>query len=126
MKTLSADDIESLLGIRASDIHPLDILGYGYTSEGAERFRADHPHFLPQISRYVHGLLRTASIFPPGTDPGSAGFQTFIHRAGDSFTVSSVEEVGFGKLERITGSPMSEESAIREYIGRVVNPDYVF
>jgi hypothetical protein len=62
MKTLSTEDIEFLLGVRASELHPLDILGYGYTSEGARRFRDEHPDFVPQIIAHVQSVLRTAGV----------------------------------------------------------------
>jgi hypothetical protein len=125
MKTLSTDEIECLLGVRPSDAHPLDILGYGYSSDGARRFRAEQPDFLPQIVAHVQSVLRTADIFPRDTDPASAGFRTFIRREGALFTISSLEEVGFSRFQRITTKPQSETSAIREYIRRVANPDYV-
>lgn len=125
MKTLSTDEIDCLLGVHASNAHPLDILGYGYTSEGARRFRAERPDFLPQIAAHVQSILQAAGIFPKDTNPDDAGFRTFIRRAGASFTISSVEEIGLNRYERITSKPMSETAAIRQYIRQVVNPDYV-
>ena len=125
MKTLSTEDIEFLLGIRASKLHPLDILGYGYTSEGARLFRDERPDFVPQIFAHVQSILRTAGVFPRDTDPRDFGWQTFIHRDGDSFTVISMEEIGLSRYERITSQPMSEAAAIREFIRLVTNPDYI-
>src|SRR5579864_2427135 len=101
MKTLSANEIEFLLGIRGSKDHPLDILGYGYTSEGAERFRRERPDFLPQIVAYVQSVLRQTGVFPKDTDPENAGYRTFIRRADGSFTISKMEEIGFSRYERI-------------------------
>lgn len=125
MKTLSADEIECLLGIRASDAHPLDILGYGYSSEGARRFRAEQPDFMPQIAAHVRSVLVREGIFPKDTDPDNAGFRTIIVADGASFKISSMEEIGFSRYERFSTGPMSETAAIHEYIQQVANPDYV-
>ena len=125
MKTLSPEDIEALLGIRASKEHPLDILGYGYTSEGSRRFHAEQPDFLPQIEAYVRNVLREAGIFPNGTKPEDAGYATFIQAEGPSYRFSSMEEIGFSRYERISSEPMSEAEAVRAYIRREANPDYV-
>jgi hypothetical protein len=125
LKTLSADEIECLLGIRSSDAHPLDILGYGYSSEGARRFRAEQPDFLPQIAAHVRSVLAREGIFPKGTDPDNAGYKTFIRTDGASFWISSMEEVGFSRFERFSTGPMSEKEAICEYIQQVANPDYI-
>jgi hypothetical protein len=125
MKTLCPDEIECLLGVRASDFHPLDILGYGYSSEGARRFRAEQPDFLPQIAAYVRCVLERQRIFPKETDPGNPGYRTFIRADGVSFRISSMEEIGFSRYERLSTDPMPETEAIQEYIRRVANPDYV-
>jgi hypothetical protein len=125
MKTLSPEDIECLLGVRACKRHPLEILGYGYTSEGAERFRNEQPDVLPELEAHVQNVLRAEGIFPKGTNPSEAGYWTFILAGEGSFRVSSMEEVGLSRFERILSNPMSEAEAIRQYIRRVVNPDYV-
>ena len=125
MKTLSPEDIEALLGIRASKEHPLDILGYGYSSEGSRRFHVEQPDFLPQIEAYVRSVLRVAGIFPRGTKPQDAGYATFIQPEGPLYRVSRMEEIGFSRNERIPSEPMSEAEAVRAYIRRVANPDYV-
>ena len=125
MKTLSPDEIECLLGIRATNDHPLDILGYGYSSEGARRFRTEQPDFLPQIAAYVQSVLLREGIFPKGTNPGDPGWRTFIRADGASFRISSMEEIGFSRYERIFTDAMPETEGIREYIRRVANPDYV-
>jgi len=125
MKTLSEDEIESLLGVCQSEDHPLDILGYGFTSEGVRRFRAERPDFLPQIFAYVQRILRESRVFPALTSPDDAGFKTFIHADGAAFKVSRMEEIGVGRYERISSGPLSEAEAIREYVRRVVNPDYI-
>src|SRR5436190_15009869 len=111
MKTLSPEDIEALLGIRVSKEHPLDILGYGYTSEGSRRFHAEHPDFLPQIEAYVGNVLREVGIFPKGIKPEEVGYATFIHAEGPLYRVSGMEEIGFSRYERISSEPMSEAEA---------------
>jgi hypothetical protein len=125
MKTLSANDIECLLGIRASQAHPLEILGYGSTSEGAQKFGAEQPDFLPQIEAYVRSGLEREGIFPMGTDPDNPGPATCIRGDGDLYTVSSMEDTGTGIQERFSSVPLSETEAVMEYIRRVANPDYI-
>ena len=125
MKTLSPDEIECLMGARPSNDHPLDILGYGYTSEGARRFRTEHPDFLPQIVAYVESVLVRGGVFPEGTNPDDPGFRIFIHSDGTSFRLSSMEEIGVGRYERISTGRLSAADAIRAYVRRVANPDYV-
>ena len=125
MKILSSDEIDCLLGIRATGAHPLDILGYGYSSDGADRFRAEKPDFLPQIVAQVRTVLARDGIFPAQTNPVDAGCRTFIRADGALFRISSMEEVGLSRFERITTDPMPEAEAIHEYIRKVANPDYV-
>lgn len=125
VKILSPDEIECLLGIRASDAHPLEILGYGYCSEGAQRFREERPDFLPQIVAYVRSVLVREGVFPKGTDPNDAGYRTLIQADRALFKVSNMEEIGVGRYARISSDPMPETEAIREYIRKVASPDYV-
>lgn len=125
MKTLSPDEIECLVGARPSSVHPLDILGYGHTSEGARRFREEQPDYLPQIVAYVQSVLGRGSVFPEDTNPDDPGFGTFIYGDGQSFRVSSMEEIGVARCERISTGPLSAIEAIHVYLRRVANPDYV-
>ncbi len=125
MKLLSPNEIECLLGVQASTVHPLDILGYGYTSEGARRFRAEQPDFLPQIVAYVRSVLGREGIFPQDADPGDAGYRTFLKADGLSFRISRMVEVGFSRYERISTDLLSETEAINGYIREVANPDYI-
>ncbi len=125
MKTLSPSEIECLLGIRPTNAHPLDILGYGCTPEGARRFRAEQPDFFAQIAAYVEEGLDREGIFPTGTDPDNPGSQTCIQAAGTVFRVSSMEQVGPGKLERFHTNAMPEDEAVREYILKVADPHYI-
>ncbi len=126
MKTLSPDEIECLLGVQLSIDHPLDILGYGYTSEGVRRFRNERPCFLPQIVEYVRSVLTAEGIFPRATDPNNPGLKTFIRGDRGSFSISSMEEIRYGKYQRLTTDPMSESEAIHTYIRLVANPDYIY
>src|ERR1700722_2906760 len=125
MKILSPDEIDSLLEVRPTDAHPLDILGYGYTTEGADKFRAEQPNFVPQIAAYVHRVLESVGIFPPDIDLAAAGYRTFIRKTGKVFEVSSMEEIGSSRFERFATGPFSEQEAVRKYIERVTNPDYI-
>ena len=126
MKKLSTEDIECLLGVRTSDQHPLDILGYGCTSEGVRRFREERPNFSPQIVDHVRKELLAAGTFPPGIDTNEADRRTFIRRDKDSFTVTSMKEIGLNRYKSVTSKPMTETAAIHEFIRLVTNPDYVF
>lgn len=122
---LSTEQIEYLLGVRASDTHPLEILGYGHTSEGAQRFRAEQPDFMPQLIAHVRSVLSMEGIFPKGMVPNDLREKTIIRTEGELFIVSSMEEVGVGNYERVSTRPMTEIEALHEYIRRVTNPDYV-
>jgi hypothetical protein len=125
MKTLSPEEIECLLGVRPSKTHPLDILGYGYSSEGARLFRAERPNFLPQIAGYIRSVLARSGVFPEGINRQNPGFRAFLYLQASSFWLSSVEEVGLGRCERIVSGPMCEREAIKDYLQRVANSDYV-
>jgi hypothetical protein len=125
LKTLTPDEIESLLQARPSARHPLDILGYGYTSDGARRFRTERPDFSPQIIAHIESVLRASGIFPPHVDRDDPGAATFIYADGSSFRVSSLEEVGLSRYQRLSSEPLPERKAILAYIRGVANPDYV-
>ena len=124
MKTLTADEIESLLQ-RPNDRHPLDIFGYGYTSEGIRRFRAERPDFCPQIIAHIESVLRTSGIFPPHVERDNPGSTAFIYAEGSSFRISSLEEVGLARYQRVSSEALPEREAILAYIRRLANPDYV-
>jgi hypothetical protein len=125
LKTLAPDEIELLLQARPNDRHPLDILGYGYTSDGARRFRTERPDFSPQIIAHIGRILRASGIFPAHLDRNNPGSTAFIYADGSSFRVSSLEEVGVSRDERLSSEPLSEREAILAYIRRVANSDYV-
>ncbi len=125
MKTLSPDEIECLVGARPSNVHPLDMLGYGYTSEGTRRFRAEKPDFLPQIVAHLQSVLVRVGVFPEGINRDDPGFKTFIYTDGTSFRISSMAEVGVSRYERVSTGPLSETEATHEYIRKVANPDYI-
>jgi len=125
MKTLAPEEIECLVGAKHSDLHPLDILGYGFTSEGARRFRAEQPRFLPQIVAYIQSVLVRASIFPEQTNPDDPGIKPFIYADGSSFKISMMVEAGVGRFERICTGPLPETEAIQKYVRTAVNTDYV-
>src|SRR5205085_9617598 len=116
---------ESLLQARPNDRHPLDILGYGYTSDGACRFRTERPDFSPEIIAHIESVLRASSIFPPHVDRDDPGSTTFIYTDGSSFRVSSVEEVGLARYQRLLSEPMNQKDAIIAYIRSVANAEYV-
>jgi hypothetical protein len=125
MKSLSPDEIECLLEVRPSKAHPLDILGYGYSSEGARLFRAERPDFLPQIAGYIRSVLARSGVFPEGINRENAGFRAFLYPQASAFWLSRVKAVGLGRYERIVSGPMSEREAITDYIQSVANPDYI-
>lgn len=125
MKELSPAEIECLLGIRKSDDHPLDIFGYGFTTEGARQFRAERPNFFPQIAAYVRCILARDGIFPSDTNFNDLGCRTFIQADGAAYRISSVEEICCMGYERIITDSMPESKAIHEYIRKVTNPDYI-
>ena len=124
VKTLTPEEIECLL-FRPTKLHPLDILGYGYTSEGARRFRAEKPDFLPQIFAYIQKVLEDHKIFPPETVSNNPGYRAFIYADGTSFRVSYVEEVSLSRLDRFSSKPLSVAEAARPYVKIVTNPDYL-
>ena len=125
MKTLSPLEIESLLGIRPCTEHPLDILGYGYTTEGARRFRAEKPDFQPQLVEHVHRVLAEQGVFPPAVDRQNPELATFIVLDQGWFRLSTMEEIGVGRFERFFSPPMSAKDAAEDYVRRVANPDYI-
>lgn len=124
MKKLSVSEVDSLLGLHSTRDHPLDIFGYGFTTEGASRFRVERPDFLPQIVEHVRSILRSAGEFPSGLEVESGNEQAFVRGEGEWFFVSSMEEVSLGCFKRIHAGPMSETDAIRTYLQKMLNADY--
>jgi hypothetical protein len=125
MNALSIGDLESLIGVRPDDRHPLEIMGYDYTDEGVRAFRRDRPDFLPQIREHIQAILRADSIFPSDTNRDAPGWQSFIESAGRRFALSTVEEVGVGRYDRFRTEFNTEEEAIEAFLNRVCNPDYL-
>jgi hypothetical protein len=125
LKKLAPDEIESLLQARPNDRHPLDILGYDYTSDGARRFRTERPDFAPQIITHIESVLRASGIFPSHVDRDNPGSTTFIYADGPLYRVSGLEEVGVARYQRLSSEPMHQKGSIVAYIRRVANPDHV-
>ncbi len=126
MKTLSDLEIECLLGIQSTTDHSLDILGYGFSTDGTRRFRFERPNFYPQLAWFIERVLSETPIFPSRINPNDPGFSTFIRANNSGFCVSALEEIGVGRYERILSPTLSKQEAIREYVHRVVNPDYIW
>lgn len=126
MKILFPDEIECLMGLQPTKLHPLEILGYDCSSEGARRFRAEQPSFLPQVVAHVQGSLAKIGGFPRAYLPGEYECRTFIQADGAGFRVSYMVEAGCSLEKRMLTDPMSDFQAARDYVLRVVNADYVF
>lgn len=125
MKTLSADDILSLVGARVDDRHPLEIIGYDLTSEGARRFREEKPDFVPQITAHIQEMLSTHGIFPKDTNLEEPGWRAFIQKTETGFRMSWVAEVGTSRFDRLQKDYKAADAAIHDYLLEVCNPDYV-
>jgi len=125
LKKLTATEIECLLGIRESDQHALELLGYDFTTKGQKRFKSERPNPFQQISEYIASALQTGDTFPVGMDLQNPGAATFILRVGVSFKISSLEEIGIGKYQRFESDAMTQGEAIRKYVREVANPDYI-
>ncbi|MBE2179470.1 MAG: hypothetical protein IAE97_03280 [Chthoniobacterales bacterium] len=125
MKTLSENDILSLVGARPDDRHPLEIIGYDFTSEGVRRFREEKPNFLPQMKKHIQESLLASGIFPQDTNPEDPGWRAFIQRSGSQYKMSWVAEVGTSRFDRFSTDHKSIDAAIHDYLLEVCNPDYV-
>lgn len=88
-------------------------------------FKAEQPNIFLQISQHIGAALQSFGKFPEGIDPGNPGAATFILRTRGSFKISSLEEIGIGKYQRFESDAMTQANAIREYVRRVGNPDYI-
>ena len=125
MKTLTANEIEELLGIRTTNEHPLDILGFGFTTEGAARFRAERSDFLPQVKAHIRQQLEASGRFPAGVDVEDPGHRSFIRKVAIGYLMSSEEEIALHRYARIVTELASEDQAISAYLERAANPDYL-
>jgi hypothetical protein len=68
--TLTYRDLIELLRIVPTKRHPLEILGYEYSTRGALQFRQDCPDFLPQAYRLIEQSLAETGSFPRNPQPG--------------------------------------------------------
>jgi hypothetical protein len=83
MVSLRYQDVLELLGCAKSDRHPLEILGYDYSTRGARRFRAEQPDFVPQVCQLIQMSLDETGSFPrkPGEEILRGG--TYLERRPD-------------------------------------------
>mgnify|MGYP001569290726 CR=1 FL=1 len=125
MKTLTASEIEKLLGVCQTNEHPLDILGFGFTTEGAIRFRAEHPNFLPQVKAHIRQQLAACGHFPEGADTEDSEHRTFIRKMASGYLMSSEEEIALYRYESVVTEFDSQDQAISAYIERVASSDYL-
>jgi hypothetical protein len=125
LKTLTANEIEELLGVRATNDHPLDILGFGFTTEGVERFRAEHPDFFPQVKAHIRQQLAVCGHFPEGIDAEDSDHRTFIRKMSSGYLMSSEEEIALYRYEPVVTEFDSEDQAISAYVERVASSDYL-
>jgi hypothetical protein len=126
MATLGYRDVLELLGYVAGDRHPLEILGYGYSTRGVQRFRAERPNFLPQVCQLIEASLAEAGSFPrePGEDVLKEG--TYLERRPDGVVVLNTSvEVGISRTARVQMDFTSSQHAVMELIRRVGNSAYL-
>lgn len=125
MKTLKANEIEKLLRVCQTNEHPLDILGFGFTTEGAIRFRAEQPNFLPQVKAHIRQQLAVYGHFPEGAHTEDSEHRTFIKKLASGYLMSSEEEVALYRYVPVVTEFDSEDQAISAYVERVASSDYL-
>lgn len=126
MVTLSEQDLLELLGYTATDRHPLEILGYEYSTRGAGQFRRERPDLLSQACRLIEASLEEAGSFPrdPGAEVLAAGI--YLERRPDGMiSLHRDVEVGIGQTARAHVDFVSPRDASLELLRRLGDPAYL-
>jgi hypothetical protein len=126
MVELSERDLVELLGYRAADRHPLEILGYDCSTRGVRRFRAERPDFLPQVCRIIEASLEETGSFPRDRSPELMQSGTYLeNRADGSVALFTSVETGLVTTAQIQICFPSVRQACIELIRRTSQPDYL-
>ena len=103
----------------------MDSLGFGFTSEGIRKFRAENPDVYPQVAHYIRTQLEKHGVFPKSTNLKEPGFDVFIQKQELRYILGFMKEVGMGQFVPHKGSFGTQDEAIRAYVSMVANPDYL-
>jgi len=120
MVTLSEQDVLELLGYPAERRHPLEILGFGASTQGAEAFRAQRPDYVPEVSGIITKAVERDGRFP------SEPLCPFIRKIDESsYVVHYYVEKSMGQIEETSTRVPSVEHATVLLLRETANPDYL-
>jgi hypothetical protein len=123
---LSYQDALELLGYASTGRHPLEILGYEYSTRGMRQFRQERPDVASQLVPLIQASLEEAGMFPrePGEEVLRDG--AYLERRSDGVILfHSMAEVSVSRSVRMSISFETMKEAIGELLRRVGNSVYV-
>jgi hypothetical protein len=126
MVNLTEHDLLELLGYAATGRHPLEVLGYGYSTRGAQELRRERPDLVPQACRLIRASLEEAGTFPrqPGEEVVKEGLY-LERRPGGVVALHMSVEVGTARTARARVDFATAEGAILELLRRLGDPAYL-
>jgi len=125
MVSLSNQDALELLGYTATQRHPLEILGFEYSTRRAKEFRQERPNLAPRLRQLIEDSLEETGLFPrePSEDVLQEGI--YLERRSDGVTALHMTvEVGISQTRRVRCDFSSIQDAISELLRRVADPAY--
>jgi hypothetical protein len=126
MVTLSYQDLLEWLGYATTDRHPLEILGYEYSTRGARQFRGERPDFLPQVCRIIEASLEEAGAFPRAPGPGVLEDGAYLERRpGGTIALHRNVEVGMSQTARVRTDFATARAAALELVRQLIDPAYL-
>jgi len=124
--TLTYLDLIELLRIVPTKRHPLEILGYEYSTRGARQFRQDRPDFLPQAYRLIEQSLQETGSFPRNPHPGVDWVGSMLESRPDGrITVFSSAEITVFETIRTRCDFLSVHEAIYEVLRKTADRAYL-
>lgn len=126
MVSLSTNDVLELMRYQPAHRHPLEILGYEYSTRGRKLFRQECPDYFPQIVALIDASLAERGTFPPEPNEDVLREGTYLERKADGqVTLHTSVEVSISQTARVNIDFPSARAAIVELIKRLIDRAYL-
>jgi hypothetical protein len=124
--SLTYQDLLELLRIVPTKRHPLEIMGYEYSTRRTRQFRRDRPDFFPQAYRLVEQSLEETGSFPRNPHPGVDWAGSMLQSRPDGrITFFSSAEIGVFESIRTRCDFDSVQEAIHEVLRKTADRAYL-
>jgi len=120
---MTYQDALEFMGYRERTRHPIEILGYEYTTQGMNEFRSDKPDVESELVSIIKRTFEEHTTFPAEISENLMKNGTYLFLDSKHNVIfSSLEEIGYLKYERIETKCKNITEAALKIIKEKVDP----